>query len=195
MIITETESDFSFPSDQFSIDRFAKPFRRDKNKNRGNVMISKEIKINFLSSDLERLSIELNIRKVKWLFVGCYHPPSENDNYYFCSLSKVLDSLSSKYEKFLLTGDFNSEDHEIEISSFLNNHKAKNIDKEKSCFKSVLNLSCVDLFITNSPKSFQHTHSFPCGHSDHHNSVVTVLKNTFGKQPLESKVLQRLVKI
>ena len=45
-------------------------------------------------------------------------------------------------------------------------------------FKSL----CVDLFITNSPKSFQHIHGFSCGLSDHHNFVVTVLKNTFGKQ-------------
>ena len=31
-------------------------------------------------------------------------------------------------------------------------------------------------------KSFQHTHSFPRGLSDHHNLVVTVLKSTFGKE-------------
>ena len=49
-------------------------------------------------------------------------------------------------------------------------------------FQRVLNPSCVDLFITNSTKSFQHTHSFPCWLSDHHNLVFTVLKNTFGKQ-------------
>ena len=124
----------------------------------------------------------MNIRKAKWLVVGCYHPPSQNDEYFFSNLSKTLDSLHNKYEKLLLIGDFNSEDHEIEISSFLNNHEAKNIVKEKTCFKSVLNPSCVDLFTTNSPKSLQHTHSFPCGLSDHHNLVVTVLKNTFGKQ-------------
>ena len=86
------------------------------------------------------------------------------------------------YEKFLLIGDFSSEDYEIEISSFLNNHETKNIVKEKTCVKSVLNSLCVDLFNTNSPKSFQHTHSFPFGLSSHHKLVVTVLKSTFGKQ-------------
>ena len=124
----------------------------------------------------------MNIRKTKWLIVGCYHPPSQNDNYFFHNLSKALDSLNSNYEKFLLVGDFNSEDHETEITNFLNNHEAKNIVKQKACFKNILNPSCVDLFITNSPKSFQHTHSFSCGLCDHHNFVVTVLKNTFGKQ-------------
>ena len=116
------------------------------------------------------------------MVVGCYHPLSQNGDYYFCNLSKVFVSLNSDYEKFILIGGFNSEDHEIEISSFLNNHDTKNIVKEKICFKSVLNPLCVDLFITNNPKSFQLTHSFPCGLSDHHALVVTILKNTFGKQ-------------
>ena len=74
LIVTETKLDSSFPSGQFLIDGFAKPFRRDRNKNGGGVMIfirddipSKEIKVNFLPSDIECLFIELNIRKVKWL--------------------------------------------------------------------------------------------------------------------------------
>ena len=116
------------------------------------------------------------------MIVGCYHPPSQNDNYFFHNLSKALDSLNSNYEKFLLVGDSNSEDHETEITNFLNNHEAKNIVKQKTCFKNIFNPSCVDLFITNSPKSFQHTYSFPCGLSDHHNFVLTVWKNTFGNQ-------------
>ena len=73
-----------------------------------------------------------------------------------------MDSLNSYYEIFLLIWDFISEDHEIKISSFLNNREAKNIVKEKTCFKSVLNPLCLGLF-------------------DHHNLVVTVLKNTFRK--------------
>ena len=148
LIVTETKLDSSFPSGQFSIDGFAKPFHRNRKKNGGGVMIfvrddipSKEIKVSFLPSDGECLFIELNIRKVKWLVVGCYHPPSQNDDYYFCNLNKVLDSLNSNYEKFSLIRDFNSEGHEIEISNFLNNHEAKNIVKEKICFKSVSNSS------------------------------------------------------
>ena len=143
---------------------------------------TKEMKIKFLLSDIECLFIELNIRNTKWLIVGCYHPPSQNDNYFFYNPSKALDSLNSNYEQFLLVGDFNSEDHETEITNLLNNYEAKNIVKQKTCFKSISNPSCIDLFITNSAKSFRHTHNFSCVISDHHNFVVTVLKNTFGKQ-------------
>ena len=70
----------------------------------------------------------------------------------------------------------------------------KNIVKGKTCFKSVLNPLCVEFFITNSPKSFQHTHSFPCGLSDRHNLVDTVLKNTFGKQKSNIKYYRDWVK-
>ena len=37
---------------------------------------SKEIKVSFLPADVECLFMELNIRKVEWLVVGCYNPLS-----------------------------------------------------------------------------------------------------------------------
>ena len=92
---------------------------------------SKEIKISFLPSDIQCLFIEINIRKTKWLIVDRYHPPSQNDNYFFYNLSKALGNLNSNYEKFLLVDDFYSEDNETEITNFLNNHEAKNIVKKK----------------------------------------------------------------
>ena len=71
LIVTETKLDSSFISGQFSIDGFAQPFRRHRNKNVGGVMIfvrddipSKEIQVNFLPSDIECLFIELNIKKL-----------------------------------------------------------------------------------------------------------------------------------
>ena len=72
---------------------------------------------------------------MKWLIVGCYHSSSQNDDYYFCNLTKVLDSLNYNYEQILFIEDFNSEDHETEISNFLNNHETKNIVKEKHVLK------------------------------------------------------------
>ena len=45
------------------------------------------------------------------------------------------------------------------------------------------NPSCIDLLITDSPNSFQHTTTVPIGLSDCHNMAVTVLKTTFPKAP------------
>ena len=98
------------------------------------------------------------------------------------TLVKCWDSLNSNYEKFLLIGDFNTVDHETEISNFLNNHEGKNIVKKH--VSKVFWILCVNLFITNNAKSFQHIHTFSCGISGYRNLVVTVLKNIFEKQNL-----------
>ena len=57
----------------------------------------------------------------------------------------------------------------------------KNLVKEPTCFKSIDNPSCIDLFITNSYLSFQNTTTVATGLSDFHKMTVTVLKTTFPK--------------
>ena len=85
-------------------------------------------------------------------------------------------------QKFLLTGDFNIEDHEPILNSFLYQQYSKYLVKGKTCFKSVDNPSCIDLFITNSPMSFQNTNILNVGCSDFHKMVATVIKTKFAKQ-------------
>ena len=43
------------------------------------------------------------------------------------------------YDKFVLTGDFNIEEHEMDISEFLGKYNAKCLVKEPTCFKSTQN--------------------------------------------------------
>ena len=57
----------------------------------------------------------------------------------------------------------------------------RNLVKEPICFKSVKNPSCVDLFLTNSNRSFQYTLAISTGISDVHKMIITVLKTTFKK--------------
>ena len=66
----------------------------------------------------------------------------------------MLDKYS-KHDKFMLVGDFNAEESEPCLSHFLYEYNPKNIVKENICFKNILNRSCIDLFITNRPLSFQ----------------------------------------
>ena len=81
----------------------------------------------------------------------------------------------------MLVGDFNAEESEPYLSQFLYEYNAKNIVKESTCFKNVLNPSCIDLFITNSPLSFQNTIAVSNGFSDFHKMVITVMKMSFKK--------------
>ena len=175
LVITETKLDETFSTANLMIDGFSKPYRRDRNCNGGGVLIyiredipSKELNIHFFPDDIEGIFVELNFRKSKWLLFGSYHPPSQSDEYYFNKVSTSLDMYIPTYDKFLLTGDFNSEDSEPELCTFLQKYSAKNIQLKKTCFKSIDNPSCIDLFITNNPMSFQNTTVLGNGLSDFH---------------------------
>ena len=50
-----------------------------------------------------------------------------------------------------------------------------------SCFKSILNPSCIDLFQTNNAPSFQNTKTVSTDLSDFHKLVLTVLKTSIVK--------------
>ena len=93
-------------------------------------------------------------RKCKWLLFGTYHPPSQEDQYCYNNLDKVRVTYC-QYYKVLLSDDFNSEISEVCLGSFLSQHDLKNLMKEKTCFKSVSNPSCIDLFLMNEVFSFQ----------------------------------------
>ena len=123
--------------------------------------------------------MEINLRKSKRLIFGTYHPPNQNDNLYFDSVTKALDLYNDYYDKFLLAGYFNAEEDEPYLNSFLFQYDAKNLVKDKACFKSITNPSCVDLLLTNSPRSFQNTTIFSTGLSDYHK--MAVLKTKFEK--------------
>ena len=53
--------------------------------------------------------------------------------------------------------------------------------KEKPCFKSIANPNCIDLFLTDSNLSFQHTETVSTGLPDFHMLVVTLLNTCFSK--------------
>ena len=188
LVLTETKLDHTFPTNQFLIEGFSEPYRRDRNGNGGGILIyvredipSKELREHNFPEDIEGIFVEINMRKCKLLLLGSYHPPSQSDNYYFDILSNSLDLYINKYDRFLLTGDFNAEDTEPVLENFLEQYSFKNIVKEDTCFKNPKNPSCIDLFITNCPMSFQNTKVLANGLSDFHKMPITVLKLKFQK--------------
>ena len=165
----------------------------DRNRNGGGVLIfvredipTKELSFVF-PEDIEGILIEINLRKSKLLLCGCYHPHKQSNDYFLHHLGNALDKFSKTYSNFLLVGDFNAEESNSSMAEFLNNYGAKNIVKEKTCFRSLNNPSCIDLFITNKPRSFQNTQTINIGISDFHKMVLTVLKSSFKK--CEPKVI------
>ena len=74
------------------------------------------------------------------------------------------------------------------LNHFLFEYNAKHLVKEMTCFKSIDNHSCFDLFLTNSYQNFQNTTTVATGLSDFHKMAVTVMKTTSPKA--KPKVIQ-----
>ena len=125
--------------------------------------------------------VEINLPKSKWLLFGNYHPPSQSNDYYFKCLSRALDIYNTLYDKVCLVGDFNTEENESVISTFLDLYHLKNLVKDKTCFKSLNMPTCIDLILTNCHRSFKQTVAISAGMSDRHKMIVTVLKTNFKK--------------
>ena len=183
IVLTESKLDHKFPDSSFRISGYNKPFRKDRNG--GGILVfirdnipCKELQIIFFH-EFEVLFIEVNLSHSKWLIVACYHTPSQNDDLFFRKLSNQIDFYSKTYDNFFITGDLNCQEREPILSEFLNMHSAKNTVKEETCFKSVENPSCIDLFLTNKPSLFFNTSTINTGLSDYHKMVATVLRKTF----------------
>ena len=188
MIIVETKLDDSYPSSQFLINGYARPIRQDRDKHGGGILLYlrqdipfKYLEVHTLPGDIEGLFVEINFRKCKFLLLATYHPPNQLDKYYFQCIGNALENYITKYDKFILAGDFNAEEKEIIMSNFLGTYGLESLVKENTCFKSIDNPSCIDLFLTNSYNSFQHTAVLASGLSDCHEMVLTVLKTTLPK--------------
>ena len=67
------------------------------------------------------------------------------------------------------------------MSGFLFNNDSKNLVEQKTSSKSTNNPSCIDLFVTNSPRSFQNTIIFASGLPDFRKMTLTILKSTLLK--------------
>ena len=170
IVLTETKLDDSFPTSQFTIEGYSKPFRHDRNSDGGSILIysredipCRELTCHTFSEGIEGVFIELNLiininNKCKWILLGTYRPPQKHD-YYFENISNALNMYISKY-KILLIGDFNTNETHVAMKNFLELFNLTNLVNENTCFKSIDNPFCIDLFITNSTKSFLHTSAF-----------------------------------
>ena len=188
LMISETKIDDSFPESQFLIEGFSKPFRLDRTAKGGGILLyiredipCRCIKQTTLNNSFEGFFVELNLRSKKWLLGCSYNHHKENIASHLSNTSTALDKLCRDYENIILLGDFNVEVKEKNISDFMITYNLKSLVKQKTCFKNPDNPSCIDLILTNSPRSFQDSCVFETGLSDFHKLTTTVLKQYFPK--------------
>ena len=100
---------------------------------------------------------------------------------FFQELGKALDHFGTKFEDFILMGDFNTYDNGQNISHFMESYCLKNIVKALTCFKSD-RPKTIDIILTNRTSNFQNTTSIETGLPDFHCMIATVVKGGFIKR-------------
>ena len=112
-MISETKLDDSFPQGQFLIDGFHSPFRFDRNKSGAGILlyVREDIPTKILRHDFpsaESFFVKIILHKKKWLINCSYNPHKNNIKHHLETISRTLDTFSTKYENVLLLGDFNN---------------------------------------------------------------------------------------
>ena len=185
LLISETKIDSSFPTAQFKIEGYT-THRLDRNSNGGGILLfgREDIPSTLLNTELliEGFCTEIKIRKKKLLLVCAYSPNKNLISNHLKEIGKNLDNYSSKYDSFILLGDLNSEPTESTVRDSCQIYGCKNLIKDNTCFKKPEKPSCIDLIITNRPKSFQNSVVLETGLSDFHKVTLTVMKVLYKKQ-------------
>ena len=164
----------------------------NRNANDGGILlyIREDIPSKLLTSYLliEGVFVEIRLKKKTWLFCSSYNPKKNLKANHLNCIGRNLDSRLEQYENFILMGDFNVEPNHATMKNFCQIYGCKNIVKDKACFKNSIHPTCIDLIITNRPKSFQESEVNETGLSDFHKMSLTIMKVFYDKQ--KPKIIQ-----
>ena len=109
------------------------------------------------NSTIERFFIELKLRKKKWFLCCYYNPQRRFISNHLIDIGRNLNILSTIYDKILLLGDFNAEVENDFLTAFCDLYGMKSLIRIPTCYKNLVNLTCIDLMLTNSKRSFQNS--------------------------------------
>ena len=188
LLISETKLDASFLSSQFILDGFAPPYRLDRMQHGGGMFFVREdVPFKFLNADtsisgIENLLVEINLPFKKWLISGSYNQHLNSIQNHLVQVSKKFDFYSSKYENFIVLGDFNAEITNTHMEEFCSVYNFKSLIKDPTCFKNPEKPTTIDNILTNHPSRFQQSGVYETGLSDFYRLTLTVLKVYHSKQ-------------
>ena len=97
-LVSGTKLDESFPNNQFSLSGY-RMFRQDRNCFEGGLCIyvkenimSKQLNLH-LEKETEAIYLEINIQLRKWLTVGLYKPPNQNNSLFLKICRKIFQGI------------------------------------------------------------------------------------------------------
>ena len=105
-----------------------------------------------------------------------YNPNKSLIDKFTYDIGKVLDSFVGNYDNFLIAGNLNSEITKGSMHEFCKSYNLHSLYHKSTSYNNPEKPSWIDLFLTNSPRTFQITQTVETGQSDFHKSVVTILK-------------------
>ena len=174
MQYSKKKLDSTFSESQLILPGMRKPFRLDVTSKKVGLIV-------FVNNDIPA-------KYLRSFHLPIYQPPDQNLDYFLSFITDLLDHYLTSYEDFVIMGDFNANESNPAMETFLKQHRCKNIIKGKTCYKSQGG-SCIDLIITSRHNLHQFSHVFETVISDHHVMVYTMLKSKYTK--LELKVLRK----
>ena len=139
-LVSETKLGSSFLGSEFTIPGY-RLFRKNRNLLEGGLIFyvnqdipCKTINIFNFPNSLKVLPLEINLRNKKILVIGCYKPPSLNDEYFSDQLHGSLSFYSTTYDNFLLLGDFNIFHDDERLKEFCSSFSLGHITKTPTCY-------------------------------------------------------------
>ena len=115
-----------------------KSFQLDVTGRKGGLLVfvnndipSKYLRIFYLPRDIQAISFQINLKQRKLRVASIYRPPDQTLDYFLSSITVFLDHYLKSYEDFVIMGDFNANESNPAMETFLNQHKCKNIIREK----------------------------------------------------------------
>ena len=103
---------------------------------------------NHLNANVEIIYIEFQQLKRKWLILGCYNPPTQNDLEFIASIKKIIDFYLQQFKNLFIIGDLIMKTENTHLNDLLQIYDLTTLIKEPTCYQSQ-NPNCIDHFLTN----------------------------------------------
>ena len=141
-LISETKIDDSLPNVRFKIEGY-KSFRKDRDFFGGGLLFYINGKLNCRSLEIclpntfiEILPLEIRLLNSKWLILGTYKPPSQNEPTHVSEIQKLLTYYGSSYDNILLLQDFNMSYSNKNMKDLCDMFELNRLIKDPTSFKS-----------------------------------------------------------
>ena len=133
-----------------------------------------------MSKKCEIISIDFSISNKKWVLLGIYSPPSQNEVLFVEQIKLALNTSSTSYKNFLLLGDFNMTTENSKLLDLMDAFCLGNLINEPTRFKSTVPTT-KDLIVTNQKSLFMKSSAYQSGLTDFHKLTTMILRKSITK--------------